>query len=76
MGGEVNQMVAEYKYLGVIIDESLKRDRMMESVMENSRRALYGMNTLIRSLGNLGWGTFPKLYMSYVRSSMLYAAEV
>ena len=44
--------------------------------MENSRRALYGMNRLIRSLGNVGWETFTKLYMSFVRSSMLYAAEV
>ena len=69
-------MVAEYKYLGVVIDESLKGDRMMESVMENSRRALYGVNRLNRSLGNVGWETFTKLYMSYVRSSMLYAAEV
>ena len=48
--------------------------QMMESVMENSRRALHGMNRLIRSLGNVGWETFTKLYMSYVRSSMLYAA--
>ena len=39
IGGEVIQMVAEYKYLGVIIDESLKGDRMMESVIENSRKA-------------------------------------
>ena len=31
-------------YLGVIIDESLKGDRIMESVMENSRKALYGVN--------------------------------
>ena len=76
IGGEVIQMVAECKYLGVIIDEPLKGDRMMESVMENSRRALYGVNRLIRSLGNVGWETFTKLYMSYVRSSMLYAAEV
>ena len=63
-------------YLGVIIDESLKGDRMMESVMENSRKALYGVNRLIRGLGNVGWETFTKLYMSYVRSSMLYAAEI
>ena len=35
-------MVAEYKYLGVIIDESLKGDKIMESVMENSRRAFMG----------------------------------
>ena len=76
IGGEVIQMVAEYKYLGVIIDESLKGDRMMESVMENGRKALYGVNRLIRGLGNVGWETFTKLYMSYVRSSMLYAAEI
>ena len=44
--------------------------------MENSRKALYGVNRLIRGLGNVGWGTFTKLYMSYVRSSMLYAAEI
>ena len=69
-------MVAECKYLGVINDESLKGDRMMESVMENSRKALYGVNRLIRGLGNVGWETFTKLYMSYVRSSMLYAAEI
>ena len=76
IGGEVIQMVPEYKYLGVVIDESLEGDRMMESVMENSRRALYGVNRLIRSLGNVGWEMFMKLYMSYVRSSTLYAAEV
>ena len=76
IGEEVIQMVAECKYLGVIIDESLKEDRMMESVMENSRKALYGVNRLIRGLGNVGWEMFTKLYMSYVRSSMLYAAEI
>ena len=59
--GGVIQMVAEYKYLGVIIEESLKRDRMMESVMENSRTAIYGMNRLTRGLGNVGWETFTKL---------------
>ena len=70
IGEEVIQMVAEYKYLGVINDESLKGDTMMESVMENSRKALYGVNRLIRGLGNVGWEMFTKLYMSYVRSSI------
>ena len=49
---------------------------MMESVMENSRKALYGVNRLIRGLRNVGWEMFTKLYMSCVRSSMLYAAEI
>ena len=44
--------------------------------MENSRKALYGVNRLIRGLGNVGWETFMKLYMPYVRSSMLYATEI
>ena len=44
--------------------------------MENSRKALHVMNRLIRDLGNVGWETFTKLYMSYVRSSMLYDAEI
>ena len=48
----------------------------MELVMENSRKALYGVNRLIRDLGNVGWETFTKLYMSYVRSSMLYTSEI
>ena len=44
--------------------------------MDNGRKALYGVMRLVRSLGNVGRATISKLYVSMVRSTLLYGCEI
>ena len=65
-------MVVEYKYLGIVMNEFLNGEKMREALMDSGRKALYGVMRLVRSLGNVGWATFSKLYVSMVRSTLLW----
>ena len=47
-------------------------EKMREALMVNGRKAIYGVMRLARSLGNVGWATFSKLYASMVRSTLLW----
>ena len=41
-------------------------EKMKKALMDNGRKAIYGVMRLARSLGNVGWATFSKLYVSMV----------
>ena len=53
-------------------------EKMREALMDNGRKAIYGVmrQRLVRSLGNVGWATFSKLYASMVRSTLLYGCKI
>ena len=51
-------------------------EKMKKSLMDNGRKAIYGVMRLARSLGNVGWATFSKLYVSMVKSTLLYGCEI
>ena len=76
IGEEILSMLSEYKYLGIVLNEFLNGEKMREALMDNGRKALYGFTRLVRSLGNVGWATFSKLYVSMVRSTLLYGCEI
>ena len=76
IGEEILSMVSEYKYLGIVLNEFLNGEKMREALMDNGRKALYGVMRLVRSLGNVGWATFSKLYTSMVRNTLLYGCEI
>ena len=54
IGEEILSMVSEYKYLGIVLNEFLNGKKMREALMDNGRKALYGVMRLVRSLGNVG----------------------
>ena len=76
IGEEILSMVSEYKYLGLVLNEFLNGEKMREALMDNGRKALYGVMRLVRGLENVGWATFSKLYVSMVRSTILYGCEI
>ena len=75
IGEKILSMVSEYKYLGIVLNEFLNGEKMREALMDNGRKALYGVMRLVRSLGNVRWATFSKLYVSMVRNTLLYGCE-
>ena len=50
-------------------------ENMRKALMDNGRKAIYGVMRLARSLGNVGWATFSKLYVSMVRRSYYMVAK-
>ena len=58
IGEEILSMVLEYKYLGIVLNEFLNSEKMKEALMDNGRKALYGVMRLVRSLEYVGWAPF------------------
>ena len=50
-------------------------EKMRKALMDNGRKAIYGVTRLARSLGNVGWATFSKLYVSMVRRRYYMVAK-
>ena len=65
-----------YKYLGVKLEEYLNGEEMFTEVLDRSRKALYGLQRLSRNAGQIDFESFSRLYMSLVRSCLLYGCEV
>ena len=50
-------------------------EKMRKALMDNGRKAIYGVMRLARSLGNVGWATFSKLHVSMVRRRYYMVAK-
>ena len=68
--------VATYKYLGVILDEHLSYETCISTLSNSAGRALGGVINKFKSLRNVGYETFTKLFESGVKPIMEYGASI
>jgi len=76
LGGNTLNIVPEYKYLGVVLNENLDYEKTGCMFAEASGRALGAIRNKLYNLKGCGYSTFTKLYMSCVTPIMDYAASV
>ncbi len=69
-------IVAEYKYLGIILNEHLKYECTAEILAKSATRALGSVMNKFRSLKNMGFETYKKLYEKCVIPVLEYASEI
>ena len=70
------EMVKQYKYLGIILDDHLNFNDCIKALADSSGRALGGIISKFKCLKNVGYETFTKLYKSGVQPISEYAAGV
>ncbi len=68
--------VKHYKYLGIILDEHLTFNECVETLADSAGRALGGVIAKFKSMKNVGYQTFTKLFTSGVQPVYEYGAEV
>ena len=76
LNNNVINIVSEYKYLGVIMHEYLDYNHTVKPFTVAAGRALGGMINKFRSMKNVGYATFRKLYESCVTPIMEYGSAV
>ena len=76
MGNLSLEIVEEYRYLGIVINEHLKFEHTSTILSEAAGRALGGVISKFKMFKNVGFRTFSKLYHSSVTSVMDYASGV
>ena len=72
---EIN-IVNQYKYLGIILDENLTFENCARILSESAGRALGGIIQKFKILGDTGFNTFEKMYNTGVITVNNYAAEI
>ena len=73
---EIN-IVNQYKYLGIILDENLTFENCARILSESAGRALGGIiSKKFKILGDTGFNTFEKMYNTGVITVNNYAAEI
>lgn len=72
---EVKQ-VDSYKYLGVVVDETLSFKQHVEEIAVSGSRALGAVLGKSRELGDLGYASYDRLINSCVFSVLDYGAEI
>ena len=68
--------VTSYKYLGVIIDEHLRFDVCTKALADSGGRALGSIISKFKSLKNVGYSTFEKMYSSGVKPIIEYGSGI
>ena len=68
--------VDKYKYLGLYLDENITFEHCSRVLSESAGRALGGIINKFKSLRDVGFGTFGKMYETGVMSVCNYAAEI
>ena len=74
--GPVLEKVSNYKYLGVYLDEYLTFTKTADILSTAAGRALGAMINRYRSLNELGYDTYTKLYDSLVTPIIDYASAI
>ncbi len=74
--GPILEKVPNYKYLGVFLDEYLTFSKTTNILSTAGGRALGGMINKYKSLDNLGYDTYTKLYHSLVAPITDYGSAV
>ncbi len=75
-GNENIQIVTQYKYLGVIMDEHLDFNILTSTLASSAKRALGSIYTKYRNLKGLRCLTFTKMYHSGVTPILDYASGI
>lgn len=70
------EQVSSYKYLGVVVDETLSFSECLEELAASGSRALGAVINKCRTHRDLGFKTYDKLINSCVFSILDYGAEV
>ena len=70
------EKVQSYKYLGITLDEFLKFDRCAASLASSGGRALGGIISKFKSLKNVGYDTYTKLFNAGVRPILEYGSGI
>ena len=70
------EIVDQYKYLGIILDEFIKFDKCVKALSSAGGRALGAIITKFKSLEDVGYTTFKKLYESDVKPIVEYGSGV
>ncbi len=74
--GPILEIVGEYKYLGVFLDEYLTFSKTTNVLATAGGRALGGMINKYKSLNDLGYETYTKLYSSLVAPIIDYGSAI
>ena len=70
------EIVSQYKYLGIIMDEYLKFDQCTTTLSNAGSRALGAIISKFKSLKDVGYNTFKHLYDSGVTPILEYGSGV
>ena len=70
------EIVDQYKYLGIMLDEFLKIDKCAQALSSAGGRALGAIITKFKSLKDVGYTTFKKLFESGVKPITEYGSGV
>ncbi len=76
LGDDTLEIVAEYKYLGVHLNEFLLYEQTADILSKSATRALGSVINKFRSLKNMGFETYTKLFNACVVPVLDYASEV
>ena len=75
--GNVNiKITSKYKYLGLVFNEFMDTDQMVDDVIKSSTRALGHVISKYKNCGGLIYETFNALYQSCVQPVMMYGAAL
>ena len=72
---EVN-ILSDYKYLGLILDEHMTFEKAVDTLCSSAGRALASVINTFKSLHNIRFSTFTKLYNSCVNSILEYGSAI
>ena len=75
-GEEKLEIVRQYKYLGVILDEFLKFEETANTLAGAGGRALGSIISKFRSFRNIGFDTFTKMFNTNVSTILEYCSGV
>ena len=75
-GHNIIESVSSYKYLGLILDDFLLYDMAVETLYSSAGRALGAVISKSRSLRNLRYKTYTKLFNSCVTPIYEYGAAI
>ena len=76
LGNDTLEVVTEYKYLGVYLNEFLLYENTADTLSKSATRALGSVLNKFRSLKNMGFQSYTKLFDACVTPVLDYASEV
>ena len=76
LGDKVLEKCVEYKYLGVYLDEFLEFKRNYEVLTSSGQRGLGALIAKFKSISEMGYDTFTKLFFSNVAPITDYGSEI
>ena len=75
-GGKELDIVSEYKYLGVIVDEHLSFAQCSKTLSESGGRALSAIISKLKQFKDVGFNTFSQMFSSGVTPILTYASGI